>query len=249
MYAEMVNFRPQSWKAASKLKPHRGLGTRRYHRLRELAKEQPLFNFHPFPHYDSISKELHAVFQPRFVPVLYLFITRTRNDPLHHYIMSRTSETDSMNDTPDLPPMQMMMLDMQKRQLKMQKQMASLMEKIISTTPSTNQLTLPPITGGRTQPVRLERPAIASDTSDYKWIIFQDAWDRYKEMAKLTSPRDIKNELRSACSASVNDLLYNFIGPDALHDADERDLLEYFKSVAVTSVHPEVYRHQFFVMR
>ena len=28
MYTEMVNFRPQSWKTASKLKPHRGLGTR-----------------------------------------------------------------------------------------------------------------------------------------------------------------------------------------------------------------------------
>ena len=28
MYMEMVNFTPQSWKAASKLKPHRGLGTR-----------------------------------------------------------------------------------------------------------------------------------------------------------------------------------------------------------------------------
>ena len=28
MYTEIVNFRPQSWKAASKLKPHRGLGTR-----------------------------------------------------------------------------------------------------------------------------------------------------------------------------------------------------------------------------
>ena len=25
MYTELVNFRPQSWKAASKLKPHRGL--------------------------------------------------------------------------------------------------------------------------------------------------------------------------------------------------------------------------------
>ena len=28
MYTEMVNFRPENWKAASKLKPHRGLGTR-----------------------------------------------------------------------------------------------------------------------------------------------------------------------------------------------------------------------------
>ena len=28
MYTEMVNFRPQSCKAASKLKPDRGLGTR-----------------------------------------------------------------------------------------------------------------------------------------------------------------------------------------------------------------------------
>ena len=39
------------------------------------------------------------------------------------------------------------------------------------------------------------------------------------------------------------------ISPDALHDADERDLLEYIKSVAVKSVHPEVYQQQFFVMR
>ena len=28
MYPERVNFRPQRWKEASKLKPHRGLGTR-----------------------------------------------------------------------------------------------------------------------------------------------------------------------------------------------------------------------------
>ena len=28
MYSERVNFRPQSWKEASKLKRHRGLGTR-----------------------------------------------------------------------------------------------------------------------------------------------------------------------------------------------------------------------------
>ena len=28
MYSERVNFRPQSWKEASKLKPHRGLGSR-----------------------------------------------------------------------------------------------------------------------------------------------------------------------------------------------------------------------------
>ena len=28
MYTEMVNFMPQSWKAASKLEPHRGLATR-----------------------------------------------------------------------------------------------------------------------------------------------------------------------------------------------------------------------------
>ena len=28
MYSERINFRPQSWKEASKLKPHRGLGTR-----------------------------------------------------------------------------------------------------------------------------------------------------------------------------------------------------------------------------
>jgi len=68
-------------------------------------------------------------------------------------------------------------------------------------------------------------------------------------MAGLTAAGEIRNELRSACSPSVNELLFNFVGPDALRVASERELLDYIKSVAVKSVHPEVYRQQFFVMR
>ena len=43
-------------------------------------------------------------------------------------------------------------------------------------------------------------------------------------------------------------MLFNFVGPDALESASEEELLGYIKSVAVKTVHPEVYRQQFFVM-
>ena len=93
------------------------------------------------------------------------------------------------------------------------------------------------------------RPVIEADSSDNKWVIFKDAWERYKEMTALNDANEIRNELRSACSTSVNEMLFNFIGPDALQNATEAQLLQYIKSVAVKSVHPEVYRQQFFQMR
>ena len=68
-------------------------------------------------------------------------------------------------------------------------------------------------------------------------------------MAKITLRNDIRNELRSTCTQKVNEMLFNFVGPDALNTADEDDLLAYIKSVAVKVVHPEVYRQQFFVLK
>jgi hypothetical protein len=68
-------------------------------------------------------------------------------------------------------------------------------------------------------------------------------------MSKLTDPKKIGQELRLSCSTPVNELLFNFVGPEALNIASEEDLLKYIKSVAVKKVHPEVYRQQFFVMK
>lgn len=135
------------------------------------------------------------------------------------------------------------MLQMQQQQLTMQEQMTNLMARLLPT----GQHAPTPLS--RHSRVKPERPVIEPDSSDNKWIIFKDAWLRYKEMTQLNDPTEIRNELRSACNSSVNEMLFNFIGPDALHNATEEQLLEYIKSVAVKTVHPEVYRQQFFVMR
>lgn len=134
-----------------------------------------------------------------------------------------------------------LMLQMQQQQLAMQEQMTQLMAKLIP-----GQQTQDP---SNRQRVKLERPSIEADSSDNKWIIFTDAWTRYKQMAKLDTLVEIRNDLRSACSSSVNEMLFNFVGPDALNSASEAQLLAYIKSVAVKSIHPEVYRQQFFAMR
>jgi len=93
------------------------------------------------------------------------------------------------------------------------------------------------------------RPTIDADSSDNKWIIFKDSWNRYKEMAGITDAVHIRNELRSTCTPKVNEMLFNFVGPEALNQATEANLLEHIKSIAVKTVHPEVYRQQFFNLR
>jgi hypothetical protein len=141
----------------------------------------------------------------------------------------------------DSPAMNMI-IHMQQQQIEMQKQMTQLMAKILSPTATSVNTD---IKASRT---KIERPTVDTDCSDNKWVIFEDAWTRYKEMATISKPIDIRNELRSSCSSSVNEMLFNFIGPEALNNATEKQLLAYIKSVAVKSIHPEVYRQQFFTM-
>lgn len=143
----------------------------------------------------------------------------------------------------EIDPISFMLQMQQQQQLTMQEQMTNLMARLLPT----GQHAPTPLS--RHSRVKPERPVIEPDSSDNKWIIFKDAWLRYKEMTQLNDPTEIRNELRSACNSSVNEMLFNFIGPDALHNATEEQLLEYIKSVAVKTVHPEVYRQQFFVMR
>ena len=125
-----------------------------------------------------------------------------------------------------------LILQMQQQQLVMQQQMAQLMTQIVP--------------NNRSKP---DRPIITADCTDNKWIIFTDARKRYKDMTQLTDPNEIRNELRSSCDSTVNEMLFNFVGPDALNTATENELLAHIKSVAVKTIHPEVYRQQFFSMR
>ena len=133
------------------------------------------------------------------------------------------------------------MLQMQQQQLEMQKQMTALMAQLPQLLPAHNQTSK--------SRAKLTRPIIDADTTDNRWIIFKDEWQRYKDMAGLTNVNDIRNELRAACSQKVNEMLFNFVGPDPLQTATEDNLLDFIKSVAVKAVHPEVYRQHFYNLK
>lgn len=121
--------------------------------------------------------------------------------------------------------------------------MTNLFRQLLSLLPAAN-----PSSGGRSR-AKLTRPIIEEDSTDNRWIIFKDEWNRYKEMAGLSNVQDIRNELRAACPQKVHEMLFNFVGPDALQTASESDLLEFVKSVAVKTVHPEVYRQHFYKLQ
>lgn len=153
------------------------------------------------------------------------------------------------NESPDAPtaPTQppsgdplLLIANMQQQHMAMQQQMAALISQL---TPSATN------SPNRTGRAKLERPTIEADCTDNRWIIFRDAWSRYKEMASLTSATEIRNELRSTCSPKINEMLFNFVGPDTLNTCSEEDLMDFIKSVAVKTIHPEVYRQQFFTLR
>ena len=167
------------------------------------------------------------------------------------------------NESPRSPPLASeesrtiaLMLQMQQQQIQlqmqqqsaMQQQMAQLMSKLISSTNNEDQSTVNQLFP-RPSRAKIERPKIDADCTDNQWIIFCDAWDRYKQMSALTSEAEIRNELRSSCSPKVNELLFNFAGPDTLKEVSEEDLMKSIKSVAVTIIHPEVYRQQFYTLR
>ena len=126
------------------------------------------------------------------------------------------------------------------QQIAMQQQITQLLSHL--TTPGNAN---PPRTQQHAQRCKPARPVIEADCTDNKWVIFKDAWTRYKQMTRLTEQAEIRNELRSACTGAVNELLFNFVGPDQLDRATEEELLNHIRSVAVKAVHPEVYRQQF----
>lgn len=92
-----------------------------------------------------------------------------------------------------------------------------------------------------------ERPLINAGIDDREWALLQDTWSRYKLMCKI-APNDVPTlrlELRAACSADVNKLLFEFVGPAVLDNCTESELLQHIKSVAVKVTHKEVHRMAF----
>ena len=106
-----------------------------------------------------------------------------------------------------------------------------------------------PITeSGSSKTKRPDRPTIDTDINDDEWALFIDSWNRYKSMCILVDAAEIRNELRAACSADVNRLLFDLFGPSTLNVATQEELLQHIKSVSVRGVHKEVNRQKFFKM-
>ena len=94
-----------------------------------------------------------------------------------------------------------------------------------------------------------DRPTIEPDSLDNDWALFVDSWNRYKDMCRLRSEPDIRNELRSCCSSEVNRLLFDLVGSERLNSSSESDLMSHIKSVAVKGMHVEVHRQTFHKMK
>lgn len=90
-----------------------------------------------------------------------------------------------------------------------------------------------------------DRPTIDANIDEREWELFKDSWRRYKAMTSLTTPDNIRMELRAACSKDVNRLLFEFVGATTLDTTTEDDLLTHIRSVAVKGTHKEVHRMNF----
>ena len=90
-----------------------------------------------------------------------------------------------------------------------------------------------------------DRPIVESDLSDSDWVLFEDSWQRYKVMCRLSRAVDIFHELRAACIPSINKILVELVGTERLNSASEEELLGHIRKVAVQGVHKEVHRQRF----
>ena len=164
---------------------------------------------------------------------------------------SSTPEKEEESQYTDMQKMMMMMqenaMKMQEQQLTMQQQIQQQMTHMMQITSGLLNKSTDQSPTIRTK--RPDRPSIDVESTETDWIMFEEDWDRYKQMSMLSSTDDIRNELRAACSKEVNRMLFNFVGPNVLKGTSEKDLLNHIKSVAVRSVHKEVHRQEFKIMK
>ena len=64
-------------------------------------------------------------------------------------------------------------------------------------------------------------------------------------MAKLTVIEEIRDNLRQCCATQLNKRLFDVKGAATLDAAEEVQLIEWIKEIAVKGVHKEVHRTQF----
>lgn len=168
--------------------------------------------------------------------------------------MAEDGESTIEGGPAEYKDMQKMMLMMQENSMRMQEQQAIAQQQLqqqmaqmmtITSGLLNRQTDNVPATRAR----RPDRPVIDFESTETDWEIFKEDWSRYKQMSMLLEINDIRNELRAACSKEVNRMLFSFIGPGVLKNANEAELLDFIKLVSVRSVHKEVHRQDFKVMK
>ena len=113
---------------------------------------------------------------------------------------------------------QQIQLQMQ-QQAAMQQQMAQLMSKLLSTNDDGTRQS--PLTRAQPPRAKIERPKIDADCTDNQWVIFCDAWERYKQTSSLASEAEIRNELRSSCKSCMQ-ILHRFCTAIKWHSKENR---------------------------
>ena len=99
------------------------------------------------------------------------------------------------------------------------------------------------------QSAKPTKPVVNAGQKDSQWLLFLDSWKRYKNLANLSNPERVRNELRAACADDVNELLFELHGPQQLDSMTEDELLAAIHKVAVDCAHEEVHRQSFFRMK
>ena len=104
-------------------------------------------------------------------------------------------------------------------------------------------------TGSSVKSAKPVRPSIDIETTEGEWAIFEDNWQRFKRMSKLTDIVDIRDNLRQCCTDQLNKRLFDIKGSSALNNSTEDQLLGWIKDIAVKGVHKEVHRTQLVKLR
>ena len=164
------------------------------------------------------------------------------------------SNTSGPAEESQYADMQKMMLMMQESSMRMQEQQALMQQQIQQQMSQMMDITTGLLNRSTDQPPmmrtkRPDRPGIDIGSTETDWVMFVEDWGRYKQMSLLSSEDDVRNELRAACSKEVNRMLFSFVGPQILKRSTEKELLDHIRSVAVRSVHKEVHRQEFKLMK
>ena len=65
--------------------------------------------------------------------------------------------------------------------------------------------------------IKPERPTFDVDTTEGEWSVFEDNWNRFKRMAKLTAIDNIRDNLRQCCAPQLNKRLFDVKGTASLN--------------------------------